>query len=148
MKTEARLFGITMVFLYIFAGVYGWWTWANDVSGTPAGQIEVIGFVALLLSATLCAMCWGFFAFVARRIDPRPEDRPDGEIADAAGEVGFFSPGSYWPFGIALSATIAGFGLVYLMWWMLAAGTIGVVATSCGLLFEYYTGSRDAEASS
>ena len=43
-----------------------------------------------------------------------PEDRPDGEIADGAGEIGFFSPGSYWPFGLALAAAIAGLGLVVL----------------------------------
>ena len=49
-------------------------------------------------------MCGGFFWFVSRRIDLRPEDRPDGEIAEGAGEIGFFSPGSYWPFGLALAA--------------------------------------------
>ena len=53
-------------------------------------------------------MCGGFFWFVSRRIDPRPEDRQDAEIADGAGEIGFFSPGSYWPFGLALSAAVTG----------------------------------------
>ena len=47
---------------------------------------------------------------MSRRIEPRPEDRPEAEIADGAGEMGFFSPGSYWPIGIALSAAIAGLG--------------------------------------
>ncbi|ADD43778.1 cytochrome c oxidase subunit 4 [Stackebrandtia nassauensis] len=136
MKTESHLFGIITFFLYLFAAVYGWWTWYDG------GQIEFIGFVALILAGTLCFMCWGFFAFVARRLDPRPEDRPDGEIAEAAGEVGFFSPGSYWPFGIAASATIAGLGLVFWFWWLIAVGIIAVLITSCGLLFEYYTGTR------
>lgn len=136
MKTESHLFGIVTFFLYLFAAIYGWWTWYDG------GMIEHIGFVALLLAATLCLMCWGFFAFVARRLDPRPEDRPDGEIAEAAGEVGFFSPGSYWPFGIALSATIAGLGLVFWFWWLIAVGLIAVLITACGLLFEYHTGTR------
>ena len=29
--------------------------------------------------------------------EPRPEDRMDGEIADGAGELGFFPPYSWWP---------------------------------------------------
>ena len=49
-------------------------------------------------------MCGGYFWFVSRRIDLRPEDRDEAEIADGAGEIGFFSPGSYWPFGLALAA--------------------------------------------
>jgi hypothetical protein len=143
MKTESRLFALTTVCLYVFAAIYGWWTWydsSNVLDGK--GQIEFVGFVALILAGTLCAMCWGFFAFVARRLDPRPEDRPDGEIADAAGEVGFFSPGSYWPFGIALSASIAGLGMVFWMWWLIAIGIIAVLIATCGLTYEYYTGSR------
>ncbi len=87
-------------------------------------------------------MCGGFFWFVARRIDLRPEDRPDGEIVDGAGEIGFFSPGSYWPFGLALAVLIAGIGMVYWMWWLIAAGLVGVLIGTGGLLFEYYTGSR------
>ncbi len=51
--------------------------------------------VALALSGLLCLMCGGYFWFVSRRIDLRPEDRDDAEIADGAGEIGFFSPGSY-----------------------------------------------------
>jgi len=138
MKTEARLFVLVTATLYAFAALYGWWTWYDS----PVGKIEVIGFTALLLSATLCGMVWGFLAFVARRLDPRPEDRADGEIAEAAGEVGFFSPGSYWPFGIAASATLVGIGIVFWMGWLIALGFIAVIMTTCGLLFEYYTGTR------
>ena len=98
--------------------------------------------MALLLSFLLCAMCGGFFWFVSRRIDLRPEDRPDGEIADGAGEIGFFSPGSYWPFGMALAAAIAGLGLVFWQFWLLGLGLVLVIVTACGLLFEYYSGTR------
>lgn len=143
MKTESAIFGITTLCLYVFAAVYGWWTWYDSGAGT-GGQIEYIGFVALLLAGTLCGMVWGFLAFIARRLDPRPEDRPDGEIADAAGEVGFFSPGSYWPIGIAAAATLTGVGVSFWMWWLIALGLIGVLVTTCGLTFEYYTGTRKA----
>ncbi|MFY1672352.1 cytochrome c oxidase subunit 4 [Plantactinospora sp. WMMB334] len=136
MRTEWKLFSVVSLFLAVAGVVYGFWTYGVD------GRVEWIGTVALGLSFLLTAMCGGFFWFVSRRIDPRPEDRPDAEIADGAGEVGFFSPGSYWPFGLAVAATIAGLGLVYWQWWLIAAGLIAVVFAACGLLFEYYTGTR------
>ena len=138
MKTEWRIFIVVSAFLYLACGVYAWWTWGQ------LDHVDWIGSVALLLSALLTTMCGGYFWFVSRRIDPRPEDRPDGEIADGAGEIGFFSPGSYWPFAVALSAAVAAFGLAYPHWWLAAAGLVGVVLTTCGMLFEYYSGTRRA----
>ncbi|MGI5214020.1 cytochrome c oxidase subunit 4 [Plantactinospora sp. CA-290183] len=136
MKTEWRLFGIVSIFLLLAGIVYGWWTWYDS------GDIEWVGTVALALSFLLTSMCGGFFWFVSRRIEPRPEDRADAEIADGAGEVGFFSPGSYWPFGLALAATVAGLGLVFWQWWLIATGMVAVIFGACGLLFEYYSGTR------
>ena len=136
MKTEYKIFLGVSLFLFVTAAVYGVWT--NGASG----GVEWIGTVALILSGLLCAMCGGFFWFVARRIDLRPEDRPDGEISEGAGEIGFFSPGSYWPFGLAASAAIAALGLVYWAWWLLLLGLVAVVFATCGLLFEYYSGTR------
>ena len=136
MKTEYKIFSGVALFLFAAAALYGFWT------AGETGHTEWIGTVALILSGLLCSMCGGFFWFVARRIDLRPEDREDGEIAEGAGEIGFFSPGSYWPFGIALSASVAGLGLVFWMWWLIAAGLLMVIVASCGMLFEYYSGTR------
>jgi hypothetical protein len=135
-KTEYKIFAGVAGFLFSTAIVYGLWTRGQT------GHLEWIGTVALVLSGLLCSMCGGFFWFVSRRIDPRPEDRLDAEMAEGAGEIGFFSPGSYWPFGLALAAAIAGLGLVFLMWWLIALGLILVVFAACGLLFEYYSGTR------
>ncbi|MFI7427225.1 cytochrome c oxidase subunit 4 [Micromonospora sp. NPDC049836] len=136
MKTEWKIFLIVSTFLFGVAILYGAWTYGEG------GRVEWVGTVALLLSGLLTSMCGGFFWFVSRRIDLRPEDRADGEIADGAGEIGFFSPGSYWPFGLALAASIAGLGLVYWQMWLLAVGLVAVILAACGLLFEYYTGTR------
>ncbi|MFI7597633.1 cytochrome c oxidase subunit 4 [Actinoplanes sp. NPDC049681] len=136
MKTEYKIFAGVSAFLFGAAIVYGFYTRGTGV------HVEWVGTVALILSGLLCAMCGGFFWFVARRIDLRPEDRADGEIAEGAGEVGFFSPGSYWPFGLALSAATAAMGLVYWQWWLIMVGLIMVIFAACGLLFEYYSGSR------
>jgi hypothetical protein len=135
-KTEYKIFAGVAGFLFAAAIVYGSWTHGQS------GRVEWVGTVALILSGLLCSMCGGFFWFVSRRIDLRPEDREDGEIAEGAGEIGFFSPGSYWPFGIALAASIAGLGLVFWMWWLIAAGLIMVIFAACGMLFEYYSGTR------
>ena len=140
MKSEWRLFALVAVFLYGMSILYGFWTYYDS----HPHRAEVIGITALILSALLTTMCGLYFFVVSRRIDPRPEDRPDAEISDAAGEVGFFSPGSYWPFGLALAALVAGLGLVYWQVWLLAAGLLAVLAATGGLLFEYYTGVRRA----
>jgi hypothetical protein len=135
-KTEYKIFLGVAAFLFGAAIVYGFWT-----RGTGS-HVEWVGTVALILSGLLCSMCGGFFWFVARRIDLRPEDRPDGEIAEGAGEIGFFSPGSYWPFGLAAAAALAAVGLAYWAWWLVLVGLVCVVFAACGLLFEYYSGTR------
>jgi drug/metabolite transporter (DMT)-like permease len=135
-KTEYKLFAGVAVFLFGAAIVYAFYTHGS------MGRVEWVGSVALVLSGLLCSMCGGFFWFVSRRIDLRPEDREDAEIAEGAGEIGFFSPGSYWPFGIALAASVAGMGLVFWMWWLIALGLIMVIFGACGMLFEYYSGTR------
>jgi CDP-diglyceride synthetase len=136
MRAEYKIFTAVAVFLFAAAALYGGWT------AGESPRVEWIGFVALILAGLLCAMCGGFFWFVSRRIDLRPEDRADAEVSEGAGEVGFFSPGSYWPFGLALSAAVAAMGLVYWLWWLIAAGLIAVIFAACGLLFEYYSGTR------
>ncbi|MCW2603370.1 MAG: ctaF, partial [Pseudonocardiales bacterium] len=82
--------------------------------------------------------------FIARRIDPRPEDRSDADISDGAGDLGFFSPGSYWPLGIAMSASVTAYALAFRQWWLVVVGVGLIVTTVSGLLFEYYVGQRKA----
>ena len=135
MKTEYKIFAGVAVFLFGAAAVYGSYTYGE------VGQLEWIGFVALILSGLLCSMCGGFFWFVSRRIDLRPEDREDGEIIDGAGEIGFFSPGSYWPFGIALAAAV---GLAFWEVWVIIIGLGGCIVGGAALIVEYYTGTRRA----
>ncbi|HEV7898885.1 MAG TPA: cytochrome c oxidase subunit 4 [Planosporangium sp.] len=138
MKSEYRLFAVIAGFLFAMSAVYGYWTWYDSATH----RMEWIGVVALILSGLLCTMCGGYFWFISRRIDLRPEDRADAEIAEGAGELGFFAPGSYWPFGLALAATLAGLGMVFWAPWLIATGMAAVVIATGGLLFEYYTGSR------
>ena len=142
MKAEWRLFGILAGFVFVAAAVYAWWTHYDSAQSTGTGKIEWIGTVALILSGLLLSMCGSALWLISNRIEPRPEDRPEAEIAEGAGELGFFSPGSYWPFGLALAAVVASIGLAFAQWWLVAVGLIAVLVGTSGLLFEYYTGTR------
>lgn len=152
MRTEYKIFGSVALFLYGAAAFYAWYSWyylTKELPGETAviapnqREMDWIGVTALVLSGTLLAMCSGYFWFVARRIDLRPEDRPDGEIHEGAGEIGFFSPGSYWPFGLALAAAVTGIGFVFEMAWLVVVGIVAVLGATGGLLFEYYTGATE-----
>jgi hypothetical protein len=136
MKIEARIFLVITLFCWLAAAAYGAWTDAID------GGIEMAGFVALILSGGLLGICGSFFWFISRRIDPRPEDRSDAEIAEAAGELGFFSPHSYWPLGLAGGGALTGFGLAFVQIWLVILGIFAVLFNVGGLLFEYYIGGR------
>ncbi|HWB36343.1 MAG TPA: cytochrome c oxidase subunit 4 [Rugosimonospora sp.] len=142
MKSEYRLFGLLSLFLFAAAVVY--WFWTKAEAGQPASGPggDWIGTTALVLSGLLCLMIATSLFIISRRIDPRPEDRADADMSEGAGEVGFFSPGSYWPFGVALSGAVAGLGMVYWQPWLIGVGIIAVLVTAGGFLFEYYTGSR------
>jgi hypothetical protein len=136
MKVEARVFLTIASFCWVAAALYGWWT------NRDQGHIEVAGFAALILSGGLLGISGSFFWFVSRRIDARPEDRLDAEIAEGAGELGFFSPGSYWPIGIAAAATFAALGLAFVQIWLVVVSVLGILFTVGGLLFEYYIGGN------
>ncbi|MGY1620362.1 cytochrome c oxidase subunit 4 [Geodermatophilus sp. SYSU D00691] len=134
MKVEALIFNIIAVFCVIAAVVYG--VWAR----------EPIGTTALVLSAGLTGLVGGFFWFISRRIDARPEDRKDAEIADGAGELGFFSPSSYWPFAIGVSAALMGLGLAFWYSWLIIIAGVALLITIGGLLFEYYVGQNATQS--
>ena len=134
MKVESLIFNIIAFFCIAAAVVYG--VWAK----------EPIGTTALVLSAGLTGLIGGFFLFVSRRIDARPEDRKDAEIADGAGELGFFSPSSYWPFALALSAATMGLALAFWYSWLIIIGGVALLITIGGLLFEYYIGQNATQS--
>jgi hypothetical protein len=127
MKVEARLFDVTTAFFFLAAIVYGFWA------------KEPVGIVGLILSGGLSLIIGSYFHFVARRVERRPEDNPDAEISDGAGEVGFFSAGSYWPVGIAASGGLTAVSLAFWQVWLLVVGVALVLITVAGLVFEYHT---------
>ena len=127
MKVEAWIFGALVIFLAVVTPVY--WFLSHELTGT----------VALILTFFLVLMICGYLSLVARRLAPRPEDRPDGEIAEGAGEYGFFPPQSKWPLFCGLTFAIFVLGPVF-GWWLsiIAVGT--AFATLTGWIYQYYRG--------
>lgn len=141
MKVEAWLFGITTVFLVLVTPAYWFITdAANDCHADSCA--DWTGTSALVMTTLLTAMVTLYLGFHANRMDPRPEDRTDGEIADGAGELGFFPPYSWWPLWCALTLGTIVLALAMTAWWLVVLGaTLGALTLS-GWIFEYYRGEH------
>ena len=135
MHIEARLFEFLTAFFVLSAVVYGVLTAMFAIRRHRVGGYHGAG-----ADPGLTLIIGTFFRFVARRLDTRPEDYEDAEISDGAGELGFFSPHSWWPLFIALSASVTAVGVAFWLPWLIVAGVCFVLATVAGLVFEYYTG--------
>lgn len=135
MHIEARLFEFIAAFFVLVAILYGVLTAIFATGGE-----EWAGTTALALTGGLALIVATFFRFVARRIDTRPEDYEGAEISDGAGELGFFSPHSWWPILIALSGSVTAVAIALWLPWLIAAGVMFILTSVAGLVFEYYLG--------
>jgi hypothetical protein len=127
MKVEGYLFLGCAVFFGASDFVY--WYFSHDPTGSTALAIAV-GLAFLI----------GFYVlFTGRRLPPRPEDESEGEIYQSTGELGFFSPHSWWPLFLALAAGVAAIG-VAIGWWLFLIGMLMVLLATVGFVFEYYRG--------
>jgi hypothetical protein len=131
MKVESRIFEICTVFFFLCAIVY--WILSK----------EAVGIVGLTLTGGLSLIIGTYFRFVSRRLETRPEDNPDAEIADGAGDLGFFSPGSYWPIGLALGTAMVALSVAYWMPWAIIISAMVLLFMVGGLLFEYHLPRSD-----
>ena len=125
MKTNWQLFVGLSVFYVIMSVIY-WY-----IGGEP------VGITGMLLAAGLAGMVGFYIWFTQKRIGQiLPEDRLNGEIADSAGELGFYSPHSWWPLPVAMSAMALGLSLL-IGWWLtlIALGTL--VISIIGFVTEY-----------
>jgi len=115
------------IFFLVVAPVY--WLLTEDWTGTTA----------LVMTTLLCVLLGFYLGVVAKQIPARPEDRNDGEIADGAGELGFFPPYSWWPLFAAIALAIVVVGFV-IGWWLFIIGAVLLAGMAIGWVFEYYIG--------
>ena len=127
MKVEGYLFIGCAVFFAAADIVY--WHFSHDPTGSTA----------LALAVAFAFLAGFYILFTGRRLPQRPEDNPQSEIAEGTGELGFFSPHSWWPLFLGLSAGLAAGGCA-VGWWLFLLGACFTVLSAIGFVFEYYRG--------
>jgi hypothetical protein len=123
-KTAYRLF----ISLAVFYGIVDIIYW--KVGGDP------LGITGIFLAVCFASLLGFYFWFSDRRQGLLPEDNLEGEISDSAGELGFFSPHSWWPLPLGLSACAMGLGLV-LGWWLTIIAVGSLFISILGFVLEY-----------
>jgi hypothetical protein len=131
MKVESRIFELLTAFCFIAAIIY------------TVLSHEAVGSAALFLTGGLAMIIGTYFRFVSRRLEQRPEDNPEAEVSDGAGDVGFFSPGSYWPITLAASAGLVALSLAFWYVWALVIAGVLLLISVGGLVFEYHIRPTD-----
>lgn len=132
MKTSWLLFISLSIFYAIMTVIY----W--QLGGEP------VGITAIALSGGLALIVGFYLWFTSRRLgNLLPEDNLQGEIADSAGELGFYSPHSWWPLPVALSACTVGLGLI-IGWWLVLIGVGSLLISVLGLVLQYERPSNTA----
>jgi hypothetical protein len=147
MKTTERMMWLLAGFFLLATVVYVVWTilWdqnnlAQDPNGGQGLRIEWAGTVPLFLSSMLAAL----IAFYLRRTlhglgEIPPSDSTDANVDDDDPEQGFFSPWSWWPVTLSISAAVVFTGFAVGQW-IIFIGAAGAVISIVGLVFEYYRG--------
>ncbi len=125
MKANWKLFTFLSVFYVAMTIIY----WL--IGGEP------VGVTGMILAACLAGMVGFYLWFTQKRIGfAIPSDNDDAEIADDAGELGFYSPHSWWPLPVALSATALSLGLI-IGWWLVLIALGTLVISIIGMVTEY-----------
>ena len=127
MKANWKLFVGLAVFYAIMAVVYTYVTGAD----------EPVGITGMILASCLAAMVGFYVWFTQKRIGfDIPSDDVNAEIADDAGELGFYSPHSWWPLPVALSACALGLSLI-VGWWLTLITLSALIVSIIGFVTEY-----------
>src|ERR1035438_6850457 len=111
MKVEGWLFLGCGVFFGAADIVY--WYLSKDPTGTTA----------LALAVGLAVLTGFYVLFTGRRLPVRPEDDYEGDIEQGTGEIGFFSPHSWWPLYVGLAAATVAL-VISIGWWLFPIGML------------------------
>ncbi|MEU7380749.1 MULTISPECIES: cytochrome c oxidase subunit 4 [unclassified Streptomyces] len=129
MKIQGKMFMWLSVFLLITAIVYGVWS------------KEAVGATALFMAFGLSIMIGFYLGFTARRVDVGAQDNKEADVADDAGELGFFSPHSWQPLGLGIGGALAFLGIA-VGWWLVYFAAPIIMISVWGWVFEYYRGEN------
>ncbi|MER6095407.1 cytochrome c oxidase subunit 4 [Streptomyces sp. NPDC001728] len=129
MKIQGKMFIWLSVFILAVAILYGVWS------------KEPVGTTALFLAFGLSIMIGYYLAFTAKRVDAMAQDDKEADVADEAGEVGFFAPHSWQPLSLAIGGALA-FLAIAMGWWLLYFSFPMILIGLFGWVFEFYRGEN------
>ncbi|GHI90092.1 cytochrome c oxidase subunit 4 [Streptomyces xanthophaeus] len=129
MKIQGKMFLWLSFFVLIMAVVYGVWS------------KEPVGTTALFLTFGLTVMIGYYLAFTAKRVDEMAQDNLEADVADEAGELGFFAPHSWQPLSLAIGGALAFLGVVF-GWWLMYFSAPVILIGLWGWVYEYYRGEN------
>ncbi|GHA83574.1 cytochrome c oxidase subunit 4 [Streptomyces termitum] len=129
MKIQGKMFIWLSVFILAMAVLYGVWS------------KEPVGTTALFLAFGLSIMVGFYLAFTAKRVDAMAQDDKEADVADEAGEVGFFAPHSWQPLSLAVGGALA-FLSIAMGWWIMYFSAPLLLVGIWGWVFEFYRGEN------
>ncbi|MFF4405611.1 cytochrome c oxidase subunit 4 [Streptomyces sp. NPDC001262] len=129
MKIQGRMFIWLSVFILAMAIVYG--LWSKEAAGTTA----------LFMAFGLSVMIGYYLAFTARRVDAGAQDDKNADVADDAGELGFFAPHSWQPLSLAFGGALAFLSICF-GWWLMFFSAPIIFVGLFGWVFEFYRGEN------
>lgn len=118
MRVEARVMIGVGIFFAIIGAVY-WFT-----SYEPGGTVMLFFTIVLgLLPGT-------YFLWWSRRMQPRPEDRPDATMEEGSGAVGSFPEQSIWPLCLGAGCALCALALVFGLWFAIIGAGLAFSAAA------------------
>jgi len=135
MLSNVRILLVMAAYFTLTTIAYGVWTYIDG------GAIEPIGTAAMGLLIILSVFVAYYLWMGVKRTATLPEDNLDGEIADESGEVGFFSPWSWWPLVLGAAAGLAFLALA-VGWWLFYISIPFVIVGVIGFVYEYSRGQH------
>jgi len=100
------------------------------------GAVEPIGTAAMGLLVILSVFIAYYLYSGMKRSATLPEDRNDSNIEDESGEMGFYSPWSWWPLALGIALATLFTGLAVGSWVVFIAIPFALVSV-IGFVFEY-----------
>jgi hypothetical protein len=105
------------------------------------GHAEPIGTAAMALLVILAVFIAYYLWSGMKRSGTLPEDNLNGNIEDESGEVGFYSPWSWWPMVLGASSAVA-FTSLAVGWWLFFIAVPFAIVGIIGFVYEYSRGAH------
>ena len=103
-----RTYAIFLIGIGIFFGIIGLIYWFFSY--------EDGGFLMLIGTTLLGVFPGSYYLWWSYHMKVQPDDDPDAEVAEGAGDVGSFPPSSIWPFILGMGALFATLTFVFGLW--------------------------------